>query len=125
MRISLTPRIALVFSAITLLAIGSLYMYVAPGLQTRLVNQKLDELAGAGHHQSRGIEQTVGGSATLRAVNAKVARAALSSGARVTLLTVSVAVAPHGPQLSLLADSSNRRAARTLGFPVAYRAVRT
>jgi two-component system, OmpR family, sensor kinase len=125
MRISLTHRVALFFSAITLLAIGSLYMYVAPGLQTRLVNQKLDELARAAHHQSRAIEQTVGGAATLQAVKTKVARAALSSGTRVTLLTVSVALAPHGPQLSLLADSSNPRAARTLGFPAAARAVRS
>ena len=34
MRISLRNRLALGFSAITFLAIGVLYLYVAPGLQT-------------------------------------------------------------------------------------------
>jgi len=98
-------------------------MYVAPGLQSRLISNKLGELAGAARRESSAIAQTVGGSATLRAVNARVASAAARSGSRVTLLSVSVAVAPGGPQLSLLADSSNQRAA-PLAVPVASRAVR-
>src|ERR1039458_3880690 len=46
-RLSLANRLALVFFAITLLAIGSLYVYVAPGLQSRLMGEKLAELAHA------------------------------------------------------------------------------
>ena len=41
MRLSLSNRLALVFFAITLLAVGALYLYVAPGLQSRLTGEKL------------------------------------------------------------------------------------
>jgi two-component system, OmpR family, sensor kinase len=122
MRISLSNKLALGFAAITFLAIGVLYLYVAPGLQTRLVDEKLKGLASAAHTDSGPITQTVGGSDALPAIQARVNAAALSSGARVTLLSVSVAIAPNGPQLSLLADSSNPNATETLGFPVAQQA---
>jgi signal transduction histidine kinase len=122
-RLSLRNRVALFFFATTLAAIGSLYLYVAPGLQSRLVSEKVGSLAAAARHDSGPIAETVGGSATLREVRGRVAAAALSSGARVTLLSVSVAIAPNGPQLSLLADSSNPSATQALQFPVAYRAV--
>ena len=122
MRISLSNRLALGFTAITFLAIGVLYLYVAPGLQTRLVDEKLKELASSARTDSGPITETVGGSEALPRIQAKVNAAALTSGARVTLLSVSVALAPNGPQLSLLADSTNPRATETLGFPVAYQA---
>jgi signal transduction histidine kinase len=123
MRISLSNKLALLFSAITFVAIAVLYLYVAPGLQTRLVDEKLKELASAAVRDSGPITQTVGGSAPLPAIKATVNRAALTSGARVTLLSVSVALAPYSPQLSRLADSSNPKATEKLGLPVAHRAV--
>jgi two-component system OmpR family sensor kinase len=125
MTISLSNRLALVFSAITFLAIGALYLYVAPGLQTRLVDEKLSGLATAARSNSGPIIRTVGASDTRSAIQAKVNSAALASGARVTLMSVSFAVAPGGGQLSLLADSSNPSAAVRLGFPVADHAVAT
>jgi two-component system, OmpR family, sensor kinase len=125
MTISLSNRLALVFSAITLLAIGALYVYVAPGLETRLIGEKLSGLATAARHDSGPIIRTVGASDTLSAIKAKVDSAALASGSRVTLMSVSVAAAPAGGQLSPLADSSNPSAAARLGFPVAHRAVAT
>ncbi len=125
MRISLSNRLALVFSGITFLAIAFLYLYVAPGLQQRLVNRKLTELAAIAGRRSGPIAGTVGGPEPLSEIKTRVDGAALASGVRVTLLSVSVAVAPHGPQLSLVADSSNLSATRTLGFPVARRALRT
>ena len=42
MKLSLSNRLAVVFFAITALAIGVLYLYVAPGLQSRLMGEKLD-----------------------------------------------------------------------------------
>ena len=42
---SLRNRLQLVFFVITLLAIAALYMYVAPGLQNRLIHDRLNELA--------------------------------------------------------------------------------
>ncbi len=125
MRISLSNRLALVFAGITFVAIAFLYMYVAPGLQQRLVDRKLSELASVAQHESGPIIQTVGGPDPLSVIKAKVNGAALASGARVTLLSVSMAVSPHGPQFSLLADSSNLSSTRTLGFPVARKALRT
>ena len=51
MRLSLRNRLALVFFAITLLAIGVLYLIVAPGLECRLIGEKLNQLLvlGADH----------------------------------------------------------------------------
>ena len=52
MRLSLRNRLALVFFVITLVAIAALYLYVAPGLQSRLVDQKLSELSVAAQRYS-------------------------------------------------------------------------
>jgi signal transduction histidine kinase len=124
-RISLSNRLALVFSAITFLAIAALYLYIAPGLQTRLIGEKLSGLAAAARRDSAGVARTVGAPDTLRVIKARVDSAALASGARVTLLSVSIAVTPGGPQLSALADSTNPSATEKLAFPTAYRAVRS
>ncbi len=123
MRLSLRNKLALVFFAITLVAIGALYMYVAPGLQTRLVNEKLSELADAVRQHSPPIERAVAGSERLRAVENWVNAAARNSGDRVSLLSVGHANGP--PQLSLEADSSTAGAATALTFPLALQAART
>ncbi|MBV9473911.1 MAG: HAMP domain-containing protein, partial [Solirubrobacterales bacterium] len=120
MRLSLSNRLALVFSAITLLAVGGLYLYVAPGLQTRLLSEKLHQLATAAKADSAPIVDTVGATDLASVVSARVERAALMSGDRVTLLSVNEA--PGGAQLPPVADSSNPAATGELAFPVAYRA---
>ncbi len=101
------------------LAIGVLYLYVAPGLQTRLIDQKLSELALSAQRHSGPIEQTVGSADTPRSIHARVNGAALGSGARVSLFSVATAVAPAGPQLTRIADSAAPGSAATLRFPVA------
>jgi signal transduction histidine kinase len=123
MRISLRNRLALVFFGITLLAIGALYTYVAPGLQNRLVREKRGELSDAAKHYSRRIAATVGSASTLPEIKVLVNRAGLDSGARVTLMSVSRAVSPNGPQLSPLADSSNVGAGSSLGLATGWRAI--
>ncbi len=124
MRTSLSNRLALVFSAITFLAIGALYVYIVPGLQDRLISEKLSGLAGAARSYSGPISRTVGADDPLPVIKSRVNSAALTSGARVTLLSISVAVTPGGPQLSPLADSTNPSAAGAIRAPVAYEAVR-
>lgn len=104
------------------LAIGVLYLYVAPGLQTRLIDQKLSELASSAQRHSGPIERTVGSADTPRSIHARVNSAALGSGARVTLFSVASAVAPAGPQLTRIADSAAPGSAVALRFPVAGRA---
>jgi signal transduction histidine kinase len=123
MRISLRNRLALVFFAITLLAIGFLYMYVTPGLQHRLVAERVNELATDARRYSGPIAATASSAAPLSRINQLVDAAALQSGVRVTLMSVATAVAPGGPQLSTVADSSNVGAAKTLGIGLATGAV--
>jgi two-component system OmpR family sensor kinase len=120
---SLRNRLALLFFAITLVAIAALYLYVAPGLRTRLVNERLNELAGAARSHSSEIVKTVGSADPAGVVRAKVDAAALASGDRVTLLLVT-----HirgGLLLSPLADSSKLGTATALPYVVAYRAARS
>jgi signal transduction histidine kinase len=123
MRISLRNRLALVFFGIMLLAIGSLYLYVAPGLRSRLIRERVADLATAAQRYSGPIAQTVGGPDTLAEIKATVNRAGLSAGARVTVMSVSEAIVPGGPQLSPLADSSNVGATATVGFTTAWKAI--
>jgi two-component system, OmpR family, sensor kinase len=121
LRLSLANRLALVFFGITLLAIGSLYVYVAPGLQSRLMDEKLGELAQAARHDSRAIAATVGSSTALPQVRQIVVRTGGSTGDRITLLSVNIA--QGALQLSVQADSSNPAAAGWLRYPVAYHAI--
>jgi two-component system OmpR family sensor kinase len=122
-RLSLRNRLALIFFAVTLLAIVALYVYVAPGLQTRLMGEKLDQLGRAATHDSTAIRATVGSSTPLPAVRGIVVRAGGVSGDRVTLLSVNRA--QGGLQLSVQADSSNPAATGWLAFPAAGRAIAT
>jgi signal transduction histidine kinase len=121
-RLSLRNRLALLFFCIDCIAIAALYLYVAPGLQTRLLNQTLNQLASHAQTYSGRIIRTIGSSDPLPVVTSRVDAAALASASRVTLLLVNFA--PGGPQLSPQADSSKLGASAPLRFPVAVRAVR-
>jgi signal transduction histidine kinase len=120
MRLSLATKLTLVFAAIMLLAIGTLYLYVAPGLETRLVNEKLTALASAAERYSQRLSLAVARGDRLRAIQDDLDAAARDTGDRVSLL--SVAQAPGGSQLSLEADSSSAGSRVALRFPAAYRA---
>ena len=121
MKLSLRNRLALVFFAITLLAIAVLYMYVAPGLANRLLGEKLDQLSIAARSYSAPISRTEGSADPAPLVRDTVQRAALMSGDRVTLLAVNRA--QGGLQLYSQADSSNPATTQRLAFPVALIAV--
>ena len=119
--LSLRNRLALVFAAISFLALAALYVYVAPGLQTRLLSDQLSELVTDAQHHSGPIAKTVGSNDTLAVVQTHVNATALATGDRVTLLLVNHV--PSGAVLSELADSSRRSATAALSFDVAKRAV--
>ncbi|MGA2009671.1 MAG: ATP-binding protein [Solirubrobacteraceae bacterium] len=121
MRLSLSNRLALIFFGITLLAIGALYLYVAPGLQSRLMGEKLSELAGAARTHSAALRDTVGSATPLPVVRELVVRTAGETGDRVTLLSVNRVLG--AVQLSPQADSSNPVAAAPLRVSLAQRAV--
>jgi methyl-accepting chemotaxis protein len=120
-RISLRNRLTAVFFAINLIAFGALYVYVAPGLQGRLMNDKLQELATQAERGAGRIVPAAGRSAPMSMVRREVDAAALQSGARVTLLRVRPA--GGGVQLQILADSSNPAAATPLAFTAARSAI--
>jgi signal transduction histidine kinase len=120
MRLSLSNRLAVVFFAITALAIGALYLYVAPGLQSRLMGEKLTTLAATARTHSGKLSHAVGSSTPLPEVHKLVNQTAGISGNRVTLLSVNVV--QGSVQLSRLADSA-MGSAPPLGFRIAHRAV--
>ena len=121
MRLSLRNKLALIFFAITLVAIGAPYLYIAPGLQSRLMGAKLLGLTTVARAHSGPIRRTVGSSTALPRVRELVVRIGGASGDRVTVLSVNEAAGAL--QLSPEADSSNPAASGTLRFPAAYRAI--
>jgi two-component system, OmpR family, sensor kinase len=122
-RLSLSNRLALVFFAITLLAVGSLYLYVAPGLQSRLMGEKLSQLSGTARDHSGEIRATVGSSTPVRVVRQIVARTASATGDRVTLLSVNRVSGTL--QLSTQADSGNSAPGAHPDYELAYQAAAT
>jgi signal transduction histidine kinase len=112
----------LVFFVITLAAMTLLYLYVAPGLRTRLINERLVELAVAARGAGTStVANRIASSAPASDVRTAVDNTAAASGYRVTLLLVS----QPGPQLSLVTDSSSLVAIQALPVATAYRAART
>jgi signal transduction histidine kinase len=120
MRLSLSNRLALVFFAITLLAVGALYLYVAPGLQSRLTGEKLTALATTARTHAKPLRRAVGSSTPLPRLRRLVAATARTSGDRVTLLSVNRSQGTT--QLSIVADTGGPPAAPAR-FDLAYRAV--
>ena len=116
---SLRNRLLLVFFVITLLAIASLYLYVAPGLQSRLINDRLAELS----HDAREYQVMVDTNMKTGHLTPSVNLASLQSGARVTAIAV-----PHtggGIPMTVLADSGNPGSSAQLRYPVAISAARS
>ncbi len=125
MLISLRTRLVLVFFAITLLAFTALYLYVAPGLRSRLLDARLTQLATAAREYSPPVARTVGSSATAAEIRQRVDQASRGSQTRVTLLAVTSAIQPSGPQLTPVADSSSPTSADQLRYAVAWKAIHT
>jgi signal transduction histidine kinase len=86
--LSLSGKLSLVFFSIPLLAIAALYLYVAPGLQTRLIDSKLTELQHAAIGRTAQLRASVGSSTPLPRVRRMVSAIAASTSNRVMLLSV-------------------------------------
>jgi signal transduction histidine kinase len=116
---SLRNRLVLVFFAVTFVAIGAFYLYVAPGLQNRLLDEKMGALQSAVSGNSGRIRSALA-SATPSELRSLVDQAALQSGDRVTL--IGVGSLGGQPQTKTLVSSPG---AEALSFPVALRAIQT
>jgi two-component system OmpR family sensor kinase len=121
--LSLRNRLALVFFTITLLSVAALYVYVAPGLQSRLMGEKLTSLAESARAHSGPLRRTVGSSTSQPAVRRIVARTANLTGDRVTLFSVNQAGGRS--QLVRVADSGNAGTSGAVRLRIAQRAVVT
>ncbi|HZU60963.1 MAG TPA: hypothetical protein VE983_08355, partial [Solirubrobacteraceae bacterium] len=125
LRGSLRNRLALIFFAITAVAIAVLYLFVAPGLRSRLVGARLTSLATAARQYSGQVEATIGpGSRSPKqVVENRLDAAALESGYRVTLMLATRT--PAGVELSQVADSPKPGTAAPLPPGVALAAARS
>ena len=107
MRLSLSNRLALVFFAITLLAVGALYLYVAPGPAEPADGREAHDAGRDRAHARPAAARRAGSSTPLPRCAGSSARPARSSGDRVTLLSVNRS--QGAAQLSPLADSGRPR----------------
>jgi len=125
--LSLTAKLSLVFFSIPLLAIAALYLYVAPGLQSRLIHSKLDELRTTATARTAALRRSVGSSTPLPEVRRLVMSISESTSDRVLLVAVNE-VDGH-PQLVTQMDSAGGarggRELRGSAAGLALRAVRT
>lgn len=107
---SLRNRLAFLFFAITLAAIGALYLYIAPQLESRLRNEKVSQLRASATLTSRGIARTIDSDQDARAVMSVVRDAADEANARLTLFTAYTAAGGTVVDPEQPLDSTDRRA---------------
>jgi two-component system OmpR family sensor kinase len=119
--LSLTSKLSLVFFSITLLAIAALYLYVAPGLQSRLIDSKLSQLRATAATRSRTLRETIGSSMPVSEVRRRVMATSESTSNRVMILAVDE-VRGH-TELSLQMDSAPPGSVAPVGSGLALRAV--
>jgi two-component system, OmpR family, sensor kinase len=122
LRLSLSIRLALVFFSITLLAIAALYLFVAPGLKSRLVGAELSTLRATARQRSAPLASIVGSSAPQSTVSRLVTSTSESTGYRVTLIDVNQVLGTM--QLSRQADSGGADSAAPVVMTIAWRAAR-
>jgi signal transduction histidine kinase len=115
-------RLSLLFFTIAIAAVGFVYAAVVPGLEQRLVDEKLATLEQSIDRYGAPVRRAVGTSVEESDLNRLVRGAADDSSARVTLFYVYSR--PDGLQTSLTSDSSSEVEIRDLQFPVALEAAR-
>ena len=119
---SIRNQLTLLFSAITLVAVAGVYLYVTPQLESNLREQKLRSLTQSARLYSSDLVQAIGSNLEERRVNQAVRRAADRSNARVTLLGVGRGA--QGLQTYPISDSTSEVALDRLEFHTADEAAR-
>jgi two-component system OmpR family sensor kinase len=117
---SIRTRLTLVFAAIVAGALGLLYLWIVPPLQSRLIDGKLAALASAADRYGGPLGRTVGSDLSQGEVVRRVRAAAASSAARVAL--VRVGRAGSALQTSVIADSNGAERPSDLQFSPALEA---
>ncbi len=120
---SLRFRLTLLFSAVTIAALGFVYIAVVPGLKTRLIEDKLNDLESIGRQYVPQLRGALGSSLPALQVNRTVSQIADRSNARVTvLLVVSGDRLQVTPQYDSFAETKVRELNFDLGLLAAGRA---
>jgi signal transduction histidine kinase len=114
---SLRIRLTLLFSLIAIAVLGFVYVAVVPGLQTRLIDDKLGDLETIGKQYTPRLRQSVGSAVPAPKINNLVSQIADQSSARVTVLLV---VSGTRLQLTPQYDSFAETEIRELNFDTAY-----
>ncbi|TMK38662.1 MAG: HAMP domain-containing histidine kinase [Actinobacteria bacterium] len=120
---SIQSRLTLLFFSITLAAVGVVYFYVAPSLETNLRNQRLSALAVSAAQFSGPLQHALGSSVSKPVVDRQVRQAADRASLRVTLLGISRGTL--GLATYTIADSQAVGGVSKLRFGVAEAAART
>jgi signal transduction histidine kinase len=121
--VSIRNRLALLQFAITLAAVGVVYFYVAPSLESNLRSEKLRSLASAADAYARPLERAIGSNIDARAVDREVRQVADRSNTRATLLGVNRGTL--GVSTWLVSDSTTEVEIKDLQFAVATEAARS
>jgi signal transduction histidine kinase len=120
---SLRTRLTVLFFAVTLVAVGVVFFYVTPQLESSLREQKLRSLARTAREFTPQIKSVVLDNGTARQVDQRVALIGDASSTRVTLLTVGDGTL--GLQLAIFSDSTTEVQIDGLRFDIADVAART
>jgi two-component system, OmpR family, sensor kinase len=119
---SLRNQLVLLIFGITAAAVGFVYLYVVPQLQSSLTAEKLRRLDRLGSEQGVVLERTLQGAAPQAELQRLVGRIAQTTESRVTLL----ALDPETQRPSfVIADSESEASAVLPRYPVAESATRS
>jgi two-component system OmpR family sensor kinase len=111
---SLRNRLAFLFFAITLAAIGVLYLYIAPQLESRLRDEKVTQLRRAAQETVSAVDRVAGTGVNASAIAPAIRAAADRANARVTLLRVTRSGGEPNP-VTLVQDSSENASRLPVG----------
>jgi len=120
---SLRTRLTVLFFAVTLVAVGAVFFYVTPQLESSLTEQKLRSIARTARDFTPQIRVLVLDNGTARQINGLVASIDDATSTRVTLFTVGGGT--EGLQLAPFSDSTTEVQIDDLRFQVAAVAART
>ena len=119
---SLRNRLALLFFAVTAVALATVIFVFLPQLESKIENQKLRDLErGAATHAPR-LDAIVGQQTNAREIDRLVRAVSDRADARVTLLGVQRS-APNGEQRFYVISDSNQLATVSRDWPLAERAL--
>src|SRR3954464_5738938 len=107
---SLRNRLALLFFAVTALALAPLVFVFLPQLEAQIVDQKLGELRKSALAAAPRLEQVVGSEVTAQGVTALVRGISDRANSRVTLLGVQQSSTRAAPRFYVISDSNQSSA---------------